>query len=61
MPKIPQTILQTPILGYLDAPGRAQRVPDTRPEPEVFVNTRTRPDFFSKSSGILGIGYSRKF
>ena len=41
--------------------SRAQRVPDTRPEPEVFVDTRTRPDFFSKSSGISGIGYSRKF
>ena len=38
----------------------AQRVPDTRPKPEVFFNTRSVPDFFSKSSGILGIGYFKK-
>ena len=37
----------------------AQRVPDTRPEPEVFFNTRSVPDLFSKSSGISGIGYFR--
>ena len=36
---------------------RAQRVPDTRPEPEVFFNTRSVPDLISKSSGISGIGY----
>ena len=40
--------------------GSAQRVPDTRPEPEVFFNTRSVPDLFSKSSGISGIGYFRK-
>ena len=33
---------------------RAQRVPDTRPEPEVFVDTRTRPDFFFKIIGYFG-------
>ena len=57
-------ILADTILDHLTserASTRAQRVPDTRPEPEVFVDTRTRPDFFSKSSGISGIGYSRKF
>ena len=39
----------------------AQRVPDTRPEPELFVHTRSVPDFFSESSGISGIGYFRKY
>ena len=34
---------------------RDQRVPDTRPE--IFFNTRSVPDSFSKSSGISGIGY----
>ena len=40
--------------------GSVQRVPDTRPEPEIFFNTRSIPDLFSKSSGISGIGYYRK-
>ena len=40
--------------------ARDQRVPDTRPEPEIFFNTRSIPDLFSKSSGISGIGYFRK-
>ena len=46
--------------GTQEPQGRAQRVPDTRPEPEVFFNTRSVPDLFSKSSGISGIGYFRK-
>ena len=37
--------------------SRDQRVPGTRPEPEIFFNTRSVPDLFSKSSGISGIGY----
>ena len=37
-----------------------QRVPDTRPEPEIFKDTRSIPDLFSKSSGISGIGYFEK-
>ena len=39
---------------------RNQRVPDTRPEPEIFFNSRSIPDLFQKSSGISGIGYFRK-
>ena len=38
----------------------AQRVPDTRPEPEIFSNTQSIPEIFSESSGISGIGYFRK-
>ena len=45
----------------LHIPASAQRVPDTRPEPELFVHTRSEPKFFSESSGISGIGYFRKF
>ena len=41
----------------LEPRASAQRVHDTRPEPEVFFNTRSVPDLFSKSSGISGIGY----
>ena len=48
-------IIETPGAGSTD-----QRVPDTRPEPEIFFNTRSIPDLFSKSSGISGIGYFRK-
>ena len=33
---------------------RDQRVPDTRPEHEIFFNTRSIPDLFSKSPGIFG-------
>ena len=37
--------------------GSACRVPDTRPDPIIFGNTQSIPDFFSESSGISGIGY----
>ena len=38
----------------------AQRVPDTRPKPEIFSNTQSIPEIFSESLGISGIGYFRK-
>ena len=41
--------------------GRAQWVPDTRPEPKVFVDTRTRPDFFFKIIGYFGYRVFQKF
>ena len=37
-----------------------QRVPDTRPEAEIFLNIQSVTDKFSKSSGILGTGYQGK-
>ena len=36
-------------------PSSAQRVPDTRPEPEFFSNTRSIPEFYSESLGISEI------
>ena len=37
--------------------GSAWRVPDTRPDPIIFGNTQSVPNFFPESSGISGIGY----
>ena len=39
----------------------AQRVPDTRPEPDFFSNTRSIPEMFSESSSISGFGYLRNY
>ena len=45
---------------YMRVWDRAQRVPDTRPEPEIFVPTQSIPNIFPESSGISGIRYSKK-
>ena len=47
--------------AWLPHPTSAWRVPDTRPDPIIFGNTQSVPDFFPESSGILGIGYSTFF
>ena len=36
----------------MDHIASAQRVPDTRPKPEIFFNTQSIPEIFSESLGI---------